>query len=280
LKKRVALKLVAPELLRDELALKRFNREVTLAGQITSKHVAKRIGNGVCEDGTPYLVMELLDGETLQSHLERAGRLHLGDVVGLLEQLADALDEAHGLGIVHRDIKPANIFLVQEGGNVVLKVLDFGMAKRTNVMDPSVVTEAGTSVGTPDYMSPEQLRFAKEVDFRSDLWALGVLAYRAITGRLPFTSGTFAGLCMTICNGSYTAPSQIDRRLPHSLDLWFERVLNLDRDERYDSAGETVEALKQALLQGDAPSWSKVALVAAVALIAVSVGAAIAWFGV
>jgi serine/threonine protein kinase len=278
--KRVAVKLISPELLRDELALKRFNREVMLAGQITTKHVAKSLGHGVTEDGTPYLVMELLEGETLQKHLERAGRLRLGDVVGLLEQLAEALDEAHGLGIVHRDIKPANIFLVEQQGNVVLKMLDFGMAKRTEVMDPSVVTEAGTSVGTPDYMSPEQLRFANEVDHRSDLWALAVLAYRAIVGRLPFTSGSFAGLCMTICNGSYTAPSQIDQRLPRSLDMWFERALNVDRDERYDSAGETVEALREALLLGDTPSWGKVTVVVLLVLLALSVGAAVAWMGV
>ncbi|HZO13835.1 MAG TPA: serine/threonine-protein kinase, partial [Polyangiaceae bacterium] len=189
----VAVKIAAPEVVRDEVALARFDREARLAEQMLTPHVARGYDHGFTEEGRPYLVMELLEGETLEDRLARAGRLTPDDVVAILTPVAEALDEAHELGIVHRDIKPSNVFLSGDRG--VVKVLDFGMAKRTGVAEVSVVTDEGTSVGTPDYMSPEQLRFAREVDHRADLWSLAVVAYRAIVGRLPFVSGSFAGLC-------------------------------------------------------------------------------------
>jgi eukaryotic-like serine/threonine-protein kinase len=242
----VAVKFIARELLRDDTALKRFERESRLAERLRSPHVPVGYGRGETQDGTPYLVMELLAGETLEQRLARAGRLEHDEVVTILDQAARALDEAHELGIVHRDIKPANIFL-EEGARTQVKVLDFGMAKRVDAVDPTVVTEAGRAVGTPDYMSPEQLREARKVDYRADLWALAVVAYRAITGRLPFVSGSFAGLCMAICTGRYTPASDVDPHLPRALDAWFERALNLERDRRFGSASETVDALRMAL---------------------------------
>jgi serine/threonine-protein kinase len=146
-----------------------------------------------------------------------------------------------------------------------VKVLDFGMAKRVDAVDPTVVTEAGRAVGTPDYMSPEQLREARTVDYRADLWAMGVVAYRAITGRRPFVSGSFVGLCMAICTGRYLAASEVDPRLPKALDAWFERALNLDREQRFETASATVESLRAAL----PPSrrWGAVFAAAVVALI-------------
>jgi serine/threonine-protein kinase len=159
-----------------------------------------------------------------------------------------------------------------EGADTQVKVLDFGMAKRVDAMDPTVVTEAGRTVGTPDYMSPEQLREAHGVDYRADLWALAVVAYRAITGRLPFVSGNFAGLCMAICTGRYPPASSVDPRLPTSLDAWFERSLSLDREQRFETATATVDALRSAL--PPPRRWSMLWL--GLALLALAVGAAIA----
>jgi serine/threonine-protein kinase len=271
LKRQVAVKFVAKELLHDETAIKRFARESKLAERLQSAHVPQSHGRGETHDGSPFLVMELLVGETLEARLKRAGRLTHGEVLAILEQVASALDDAHALGIVHRDIKPDNLFLL-EGADTQVKVLDFGMAKRVDAMDPTVVTEAGRTVGTPDYMSPEQLREAHGVDYRADLWALAVVAYRAITGRLPFVSGNFAGLCMAICTGRYPPASSVDPRLPTSLDAWFERSLSLDREQRFETATATVDALRSAL--PPPRRWSMLWL--GLALLALAVGVAIA----
>jgi serine/threonine-protein kinase len=269
----VAVKIAAAEIARDEVALARFEREARLSEQMTTVHVARGYTHGVTEDGRPFMVMELLEGETFEEHLARGGRLAPSDALAILAPVAEALDEAHELGIVHRDIKPSNVFLSKRGDTLVVKVLDFGMAKRTGVAEPSVVTDAGTSVGTPDYMSPEQLRFAREVDHRSDLWALAVMAYRAIVGRLPFSSGTFAGLCMAICTGRHPRPSEIDPKLPRTLDAWFARALHLDRQRRYRTARETVATLARAL-EGR-KSWGWIVF-AALAALAIAVGALVA----
>jgi serine/threonine-protein kinase len=197
--------------------------------------------------------MELLKGETLEDRLRRDKVIGARELTRILRQVAVALDEAHSLGIIHRDVKPANVFMLAGKGEVRTKMLDFGMAKRTGISNPSVVTEAGTSVGTPDYMSPEQLRTAHDVDHRSDLWAVGVMAYRALIGRLPFVSTTFAGLCMAICVGRYIRPSELAPFLGATVDRWFERALAVDRKERFHSAGEMVEALERALAVDSVP---------------------------
>jgi serine/threonine-protein kinase len=270
----VAVKIAEPELAADQVALARFSREARLAERLSTPHVARGLDHGVTDDGRPFIVMELLDGETLHQRLERAGRLAAQHTVEVLEQVAQALDEAHALGIVHRDIKPANIFLADDGVGVAVKVLDFGIAKRTGVGEPSVVTEAGRSVGTPDYMSPEQLLSAREVDHRSDQWALAVVAYRCLTGRLPFSSATFAGLCMAICTGRHAAPSLIDPRLPRALDAWFARALDVDRDQRFGSAGETIATLARTLERPAA--WRHVVVAVLVGIAALAVGALVA----
>jgi serine/threonine protein kinase len=245
---RVAVKFAAKHMLKDPTDRARFSREATLANQLDSPHIVESQGFGITEDATPYIVMELLKGETLADRLRRDRVIGPFDLVKILSQMASALDEAHGLGIIHRDVKPDNVFLAKtKSGEVFVKMLDFGMAKRTNVANPSVVTEEGTSVGTPDFMSPEQLRTASQVDHKTDIWAIGVLSYRALIGRLPFVSTTFAGLCVAICEGRYTKPSELAPNLPAAVDDWFACVLAVDREDRYDTADETVVALKRAL---------------------------------
>ncbi len=290
LEQEVAVKLMARALIRDSIERARFNREAKLAEQLKSPRITKSYGHGLTEDGTPYLIMELLEGETMAKRLDEVGTLRPDLVVTILQQVAHALDEAHALGIVHRDIKPANIFLLSGDDEVRVKVLDFGMAKRLGGDNPSVVTEAGTAVGTPDYMSPEQLRNAKGVDFRADLWAMAVVAYRALTGQRPFLSSTFAGLCMAVCTGRYRPPREVDDSLPVELDAWFEKALNLDPKSRFASANETADTLNLALGYDEpAPPLTQAAergsnaarlvVILLVALLALAGGAAVAWLG-
>ncbi len=247
---RVAVKFASREILKDRTDRARFSREATLANQLSSRHVVDNQGFGITEDGTPYIVMELLKGETLGDRLRRERVVGPAELVKILRQMADALDEAHALGIVHRDVKPENVFLVAtDDGSTQVKMLDFGMAKRTNVLNPTVVTEEGTSVGTPDFMAPEQLRNPNGVDHRADIWAIGVLAYRALIGRLPFVSTTFAGLCVAISEARYTKPSELAPFLPKTVDAWFRRMFAVDPDDRYDTAAEAVGALSRALTE-------------------------------
>ncbi len=246
--RRVAVKFAARHIVKDPTERARFAREATLAMSLESEHVVQSTGYGVSDDGLPYIVMELLKGETLEERLRRERVVGPEALVRILAQVAEALDEAHERGIVHRDVKPSNIFLAKtkDDGQLV-KVLDFGMAKRTEVPNPSVVTAADIAVGTPDYMSPEQLRNAREVDRRVDVWALGVVAYRALMGKLPFTSDTFAGLCLAITRGRFDQPTELAPYLPRAVDEWFARALAVERTERFPTAGAAVAALRDAL---------------------------------
>jgi serine/threonine-protein kinase len=245
--RRVAVKFAATHVAKDVTERARFAREATLAMELESAHVVRSTGYGVSDEGLPYIVMELLQGETLEERLRRERVVGPETLVRVLAQAAEALDEAHARGIVHRDVKPSNLFLVDKGGETFVKVLDFGMAKRTRVPNPSVVTQADIAVGTPDYMSPEQIRDARDIDQRADVWAIGVIAYRALIGRLPFESSTFAGLCVSICDGSFVPPTDLAPYLPAKVDAWFERALCVTREERFASAGAAVRGLRDAL---------------------------------
>jgi serine/threonine-protein kinase len=248
--RKVAVKFAARHIIKDPTERARFAREATLAMSLQSKHIVESTGYGVGDDGLPYIVMELLRGETLEERLRRDRVIGPEELVRILAQAAEALDEAHEKDIVHRDVKPSNLFLTKKkngGEDILVKVLDFGMAKRTAVPNPSVVTAADIAVGTPDYMSPEQIRNAREVDRRVDVWALGVIAYRGLIGRLPFKSDTFAGLCVTITVGKFDKPTDLAPYLPRELDKWFTRMLSVDREKRFPTAGEAVAALRDAL---------------------------------
>src|SRR5262249_44988052 len=153
--------------------------------QIKSPHVAQVFDHGVTADGAPYIVMELLDGEDLKQRVRRLGPLPPAEVARIISQAASALGRAHRLGIVHRDIKPDNLVSLDIEGELFVKVLDFGVAKGA-LGGNLAMTSTGSVVGTPMYMSPEQILSAKHVDFRADLWALSVVAYFALTGHTPF----------------------------------------------------------------------------------------------
>jgi eukaryotic-like serine/threonine-protein kinase len=255
---RVAVKFVAHKLVGDVSALARFRREAEAAAQLRSSHAVRTIDYGTMDGGAPYIVMELLEGETLGTRLRRTRCLGLQQTARVVRHVAEALGEAHGLGIVHRDIKADNIFLVHSPAGLLAKVLDFGMAKHQASRAGSLITATGVIVGTPEYMSPEQVLGSKHVDHRADLWALGVVAYRSLFGRMPFTGETPHALVFNICKGALQKPSELG--LPRVLDAWFERALAPQLDGRFEAAALLSSAFEQAVTETDRLGFGQIDL--------------------
>ncbi len=229
------------------LALQRFEREAKAAAKIRSTNVVQILDHGI-DRGVPYIVMELLRGEDLRTRLKGARKLSLEETARILTPVARALQLAHNEGLVHRDIKPENIFLSKEGDDIVPKVLDFGVAKARGVGahlsgdDDDHATVSGAAIGTPFYMSPEQAT-SKAVDHRSDLWALGVLAYRMLTGRTPFNGDTMFKVMMDICHSPFPSATSVNPDLPAAVDGFFETALAREPEHRFQSAKQMAKAL-------------------------------------
>ncbi len=223
----------------------RFEREAKAAAQLRSPHVVQILDHGVWE-GTPYIAMELLDGEDLGKRLMRVGRLAPHEILAVVTQVCRALSRAHALGIVHRDLKPDNIFLVRDDDREIAKVLDFGIAKSSAVSAPGAGTRTGAMLGTPYYMSPEQAQGVKAVDARSDLWSLAVIVFEALTGRRPFESEALGDLLMKIIVAPVPVPSQFARDLPATLDAWWTKASQRDPSQRFQSAKELCDSLAMA----------------------------------
>ncbi len=249
----VAVKFLLPEMLELDKAnpLERFKREAKAAAQVKHPHVVQMLDQGVMDDDTPYLVMELLEGESLAERFVRAGKMAPSEVTRLVSQVARALAAAHARHIVHRDIKPGNIFLVEAGGPLFCKVLDFGIAKRTAGQVDESNTATGVLMGVPHYLSPERLH-GKQTDHQADLWALAAVAYRALLGKPPFEGETWTVLGMRICLGAHTAPSELDPTLEPALDAWFRKAFAVDPQDRFASAAALGETF-QAALEGREP---------------------------
>jgi serine/threonine-protein kinase len=245
LRTQVAVKFMSAEIADNAEARGRFVREATAAAQIKSPHVVQVFDHGVTEDGFPFIVMELLEGEDLGKRIERLGALSPRDAVEIVAQTCKALGRAHAQGIVHRDIKPENVFLVDtDDDDLFVKVLDFGIAKRFGDGGMNM-TSTGAMVGTPYYMSPEQIMSARDVDPRSDLWSVAVVTYHALTGALPFVAETVGALCVKINSALFEPPSRSRPELA-ALDAWFARALAREPAHRFASAKELAEALRQA----------------------------------
>ncbi|WP_437963400.1 serine/threonine-protein kinase [Sorangium sp. So ce260] len=246
----VAVKFMSPAYADQSGFVERFRREAMAAAQIKSPHVAQVFDHGVTHEGVPYIVMELLEGEDLKSRIQRLGALPPVEVTGIVAQTAKALGRAHQLGIVHRDIKPDNIFLLDVEGELFVKVVDFGVAKRVQGAPQGDLgmTSTGSVLGTPLYMSPEQLLSAKHVDFRADLWGLAVVAYHALTGQVPFRGETLGALSVVLHTGIFTPPSALRPELSPAIDAWMKRALALDPAARFGSARQMAEALEHAVL--------------------------------
>jgi serine/threonine protein kinase len=249
LRTRIVVKFLAAELQDDVRTRARFSREAAAASQVKSPHVVQMLDHGVAPDGTPFIAMELLEGRDLRAHLQTRGRLPVSEVVAIVRQVAKALSKAHERGIVHRDIKPENIFLCDtiDPRDPFVKILDFGIAKGGEhcVVADFEATQAGMLIGTPDYMSPEQL-LGGEVDARSDLWALGVVAFQALTGHLPFIGRNLGELALALHGGVTSRPSELVPSIPQAIDGWFCRVCAGEKSDRFQSARELADALAEA----------------------------------
>lgn len=231
----VAVKFIDPRLAEDERARKRFRREARAAAALQGTNVVRVFDYGI-DRGDPYIVMELLEGETLATRLEREGSLEVEVTVRLVRQIGRALGRAHQQGIVHRDLKPENVFLVSEGDDdFTVKLLDFGVAKLLGDHSRSeIVTQPGNLLGTLHYMSPEQLHGAGTVDARADVWALGVMVFECLTGELPADAGSSPLLISEICNRPFPKPSSI-AAVPAGFDDWFARATEKNPDKREPS---------------------------------------------
>lgn len=240
----VAIKFMAPAMVSSVDLVARFEREARAAAQLRSSHVVQIYEHGV-DDGLPFIVMELLEGEDLGQRMRRVGRMPLADTARIVASVCKALRRAHAIGIVHRDLKPANVFLARgdEDDEEVIKVLDFGVVKSLAEAVESGVTKTGELIGTPNYMSPEQARSTKTVDHRSDLWSLGIISYRALTATLPFPDDEGIERLMRICSEPIPPPSTYAPDLCPEVDAFFAKALAMDPEERFQTAREMADAL-------------------------------------
>jgi serine/threonine protein kinase len=246
LDQRVAIKLLRPEVRGHPEVIARFLREARAASRLEGPHAVRLLDVDTLEDGTPFMVMEHLDGADLSS-VRRSGRpLSPGEVAAHLVDVCEAIAEAHALGIVHRDLKPANLFLARRrDGRIAVKVLDFGISKLPNAAASldSALTKENTSMGSPEYMAPEQMLSARDVDARADLWSLGVILYELCTAKSPFTGASFADVCARVLTGSPAPPRSLRPDLPPGLEAIILRCLEKDPARRFASADELRAAL-------------------------------------
>ena len=246
----VAIKLLEPRLAASEALRARFLREARAAATLKSANVVQILDHGM--DGeTPFIVMELLEGESLGTRLRRLTKLAPEEVARIFAGVGRAISRAHKAGIVHRDLKPDNIFLARdEDGGEIVKVVDFGIAKIVEGEGlGDVSTDTGTMMGTPHYMSPEQARGMKDLDKRVDTWALGVIAFECLIGRRPFNADAFGELVIRICLDPLPVPSE-HGPVPTGFDAWFERATRRPIGERFQTVSELMVSLEDVLTPG------------------------------
>ena len=244
----VALKCLHPLWAESALVVDRFSREARSVAKIKSDHVARVYDVGRLPNGLPYMVMEYLRGDDLGRLLERSEPMSIRECAGWVIEACEGLAEAHALGIVHRDVKPENLFLVQRSdGRRVIKLLDFGISKqlltRGTGLDEANLARTLELVGTPLYMSPEQVRLSRELDHRTDVWSLGAVLYEMLAGRPPFMGEGVTDLCARIIEDQPVPVSSCRQGIPRELDRVVGSCLQKDADERYPSVAELAAAL-------------------------------------
>jgi eukaryotic-like serine/threonine-protein kinase len=242
----VAIKFLVSQTGLQSEGAERFRREARAAAKIHSEHVARVFDIGLLDGRVPYMVMELLHGEDLEQEIERRGPLPIAEAVGYLLQAIDAVAEAHSVGIVHRDLKPTNLFLAQRAdGSRIIKVLDFGISKSLGGSRPREValTRTAAFVGSPLYMSPEQMRSARDVDARTDVWALGAILYIMLTGQLPHPGQSLPEVCLSVMNASPRPLKDFLHDAPDELDGILMKCLAKDPAQRFPSVAELAERL-------------------------------------
>ncbi|MGK3964455.1 protein kinase [Sorangium sp. So ce118] len=248
LHQRVAIKLLHPGA--NAEMVERFVREARAAVRLKSEHVARVLDVGTLETGAPFMVMEYLEGSDLQQTLRERGPLELEEAVGYVLEACEAIAEAHAAGIIHRDLKPANLFLARGAdGSGMVKVLDFGISKA--LAEPSAaggepelgLTKTAMVLGSPLYMAPEQMRSARTVDTRADIWSLGAILYQLLTARVPFDATSLSELILMINTEAPPSPSTFRRDLPPGLEAAILRCLEKDVAKRFRSVAELAVAI-------------------------------------
>lgn len=249
LKQRVAIKFLLPATVKLPEAAARFLREAQAAGAIQSEHVARVLDVGTLANGLPYMVMEHLTGVNLSRHLKMTGPLPMEDAIDFILQASEGVVEAHALGIVHRDLKPGNLFLTRRSeGSPLVKVLDFGLSKMVlgdEPMSEGSLTKTDVVVGSPHYMSPEQVRSLKHVDARSDVWAMGVILYELLTVRRPFEGHTMTAICAAVVADTPIPPRSFRQEIPEQMEALILRCLEKDRERRLASVAHLAQGLAQ-----------------------------------
>jgi serine/threonine-protein kinase len=246
----VAIKVVHSDLSRRDEMLDRFEQEARICGTIRSPYLPQVYDVGHLDDEAPYMVMEMLDGETLESKLG-GGPIPIPTVVEIGRQLMAALVDIHRAGVIHRDVKPDNIILHNAGGVTILKLVDFGVCKPT--LSNRAITMEGMVVGTPHYMSPEQVR-GDELDPRSDIYAAGVVLYEAITGKPPFTGEGLGDIAASILRDPVVPPSIRREECPRMLEQIVQRAMSRDREQRFAGAKEMARELGAVVRQYQYPT--------------------------
>lgn len=262
--KRVAVKILSAELISSRIVRERFIREARAAAAIHSPYICEVYDSGMFHD-RPFLVMELLDGESLYDRMTRIRQLKISTALKIMRQVVRGLAKAHQAGVVHRDLKPENIFLTRDTeGRLLAKIVDFGLAKfyegRDGTDEKSArLTREGALFGTPAYMSPEQAKGQGEVDHRADLWALGCIVYECLTGRTVWdVQQGVAMILAQIARGQLPDPRAYRPDLPDSFHAWFEQALHPDLTQRFQSARTFLESLEESLAGSDSEPVSSV----------------------
>ncbi len=248
LDQQVAIKILIPELTENEDAVARFLREARAAVRIRSEHIVRVLDVGTLDDGTPFMVMEFLEGKDLAKELEERHKLPVGEAIDYVLQVCEGLAEAHAVGIVHRDLKPANLFITRKSdGSDLIKILDFGISKAL-IMEgqpsqPSLTSTQGI-MGSPHYMSPEQVRKPKTVDTRSDIWSLGIILHEFLTGTPPFASETPMAILAAVVSDEPPEMRSSRFDVPDGLQTVVSRCLAKEPSRRYADVVELALALK------------------------------------
>jgi serine/threonine-protein kinase len=252
---RVAIKFIRPQFAERPDARRRFEIEARAAATVDSKHAVKVFDYGVTDEGLPYIVMEYLEGESLSEALIRRGPFPADEAARVIRQAGRALIKAHAASIVHRDLKPDNIFLAtnveadaSDGLPYVVKLVDFGIAKMLDVASSGGnglkgPTQDGSVIGTPNFMSPEQLTVGGPPSPLSDVWSLGACTYAAFTARIPFEGEVLGDIVLKVCVEPLPSPSRWNPEAPTGLDAWFHRACHRDAAKRFQTVEEMSEAL-------------------------------------
>jgi len=234
---KIALKLIKPEIAADKKTVERFRNELTTARKIRHKNICGMFDLGK-DKGSYFITMEYISGQDLKSFIRQSGQLTVGKAISIGRQICAGLSEAHKLGVVHRDLKSNNI-MIDRDGNV--RIMDFGIARS---LETKGITGDGVIIGTPEYMSPEQVE-AKEVDRRSDIYSLGIILYEMLTGRVPFEADTPFAVGVKHKSEKPRAPKELNSQIPDDLDRVILKCLEKDKENRYQSAGEVLSELKR-----------------------------------